>query len=129
MPKITIQADCGDAPRKALLRDMNIAFAKADVEAILDCFTDDVGWRIVGETELRGKAAMREALEAMKHVVTCELIIHSIITGGREGAVHGIVISEDGAPVAFCDIVQFDSATGELIEMMTSFAIELKTEG
>ncbi len=128
MLKITIHADCGDAPKKQLLRDMNIAFARSDVEAILDFFTDDVHWRIVGETELRGKAAMREALEAMKGVVTRELIIHSIITGGREGAVHGVIISEDGAPVAFCDVVQFDSAGGNLIGMMTSFAIELNTE-
>ena len=45
MPKITIHADCGDAPEKALLRDLNIAFANADVESILGFFSDDIRWR------------------------------------------------------------------------------------
>ena len=129
MPKITILADCGDVPAKALLRDLNIAFAEPDVEAILACFTDDAHWRIVGEAEVRGKAAMRQSLEAMKQVVTRELMIESIITDGGEGAVSGVIVSEGGAPVAFCDVVQFDSAAGNLIRSMTSYAVELKAEG
>ena len=54
MTKITITADCGDAP-KTLLRDLNIAFARADVEAILALMSDDVVWRMVGAGVSEGK--------------------------------------------------------------------------
>lgn len=88
MLKITVQADCDNAPKKLLLRDLNIAFARADVEGILDKFSDDMCWQIIGQAELRGKAAAREALEAMKNAAATELLIHSIITDGRDGAVN-----------------------------------------
>lgn len=84
MSKITVNADCGYAPEKALLSDLNIAFAKADVEGILGYFSDDIRWRIMGAADLHGKAAARKALEEMKDVVTRELVIDSIITQRRD---------------------------------------------
>ncbi len=99
MLKITVQADCDNAPKK-LLRDLNIAFVRADVEGILDIFSDDMCWQIIGQAELRGKAAAREALEAMKNAAATELVIHSIITDGREGAVNGVIRTGAGKSYA-----------------------------
>lgn len=45
-------------------------------------------WQIIGADDLRGKAAAREALEAMKNAAAAELVFHSIITDGRDGAVN-----------------------------------------
>lgn len=128
MLKVTINADCGNAPKALLLRDLNIAFARADVEDILDKFTEDIRWQIVGVADLRGKAAVRGALEAMQNVLASELLIHSIITHGLEGAVNGVITMEQGGSVAFCDVCQFASAAGKKIKTMTSYAVEIKTE-
>ena len=128
MTKITIHADCGDAPKKQLLRDLNIAFAHADVETILACFSDDIHWHIIGEADMRGKAAVREALDSMQDVVTRELIVHSIISNGREGAINGEIITEDGRRVAFCDLCQFASTAGKEILSMMSYTLEIKRE-
>ncbi|MDE2747740.1 MAG: nuclear transport factor 2 family protein [Chloroflexota bacterium] len=129
MTRITIHADCGGAPKKQLLRDLNIAFAKADVEGILEFFSDDIRWRIMGEADLRGKEAVRAALEAMQEMVASELIIHSIIIQGRAAAVNGLIRTEGGGSVAFCDICQFESADGNKIQSMMSYAVEIKSEG
>ena len=80
MPKITVHADCENSPRKALLRDLNIAFAKADIGGILDLFTDDIRWRIMGGS------------------------------------------------VAFCDVCEFESASGDRIRSMKSYTVELKAK-
>lgn len=128
MLKVTVNADCGNAPQKLLLRDLNIAFARADVEGILDKFTDDIRWQIIGGADLRGKAAARGALEAMQNALASELVIHSIITQGPEGAVNGIITMEQGGSVAFCDVCQFASAAGKKIKTMRSYAVEIKTE-
>ncbi len=125
MTKLTINADCGNAPQKLILRELNIAFARADVEAILKIFTDDIHWRIIGEANLRGKETVRAALEAMKDTVTTELTIHSIITHGPEAAVNGIITTEQGGTFAFCDVYHFTSASGKKINAMTSYVIDL----
>lgn len=128
MPRITVHADCENSPIKALLRDLNIAFAKNDIEGILDLFTDDIRWQIVGAEDLRGIAAVRASLEAMSGVATRELVIDSIITAGREGAVNGVIASEQGGSVAFCDVCEFESASGDRIKSMKSYTVELKTK-
>ena len=125
MTKLTINADCGNAPKKLILRDLNIAFARADVEAILEIFSDDIHWRIIGEANLRGKETVRAALEAMKDTVTTELTIHSIITHGPEAAVNGIITTEQSGTFAFCDVYRFTSASGKKINAMTSYVIDL----
>ena len=127
-PRLPWRADCGNAPEKELLRDLNIAFAHADVEGILSFFTDDIRWRIMGEADLRGKAAARAALKAMAGVAVRELVIDSIITQGREGAVNGLIVSESGGAVAFCDVCQFTSEAGGKIMSMMSYSVALKTE-
>ena len=129
MTKITVPAYCGDAPKRALLRELNIAFARADVEAILSFFSDSIRWEIVGEQELRGKAAVRRALEAMANQAAEELVIHSIIVSGREGAINGVIRLEQGGAVAFCDICHFESAAGEKIKSMKSYAVEINDGG
>ncbi len=126
-PIIIVLADCANAPMKQSLRDLNIAFARADVEAILAYFSDDIRWQIVGEADLRGTEAVRAALEAMQGVVVRELTIHSIITDGREGAINGLITTEQGSIVAFCDVCRF--TPGQKIDLMKSYTVEINKEG
>jgi ketosteroid isomerase-like protein len=53
-PKIIVEEDCGNAPKKLLLKELNIAFARGDSEKILSFVTDDIVWKIVGEKRLKG---------------------------------------------------------------------------
>lgn len=129
MTDFTIHADCGNYPKKLVLRDLNVAFAEGNVASILEHLTDDIRWQIVGEADLHGKKAVRAALEAMQNIVTTELVIHSIITHGAEGAVNGVITTEQGKPVALCDAYRFVSASGKKIQSMMSYAIELNSGG
>ena len=122
-PTVSAPADCGSSPIKASLRDLNIAFARSDVDAILDFFADDIAWHIVGEREIRGRAAARAMLKTMSGAVVSKLTIHSIISDGRRGAVNGVITSEPGSAVAFCDVCRFD-ASGK-IDLMKSYTVEL----
>lgn len=128
MTKISVQADCGNSPGKQLLRDLNIAYAQADVENVLSKFSDDIHWRIIGEFEMRGKAEVREVLEMMKEMAASELVIHSIITDGSEGAVNGLITTRQGKTAAFCDVCQFASAAGNLIKSIKSYTVEINKE-
>ncbi len=128
MPNITVKPDCGNSPEKALLRDFISAFAHADVDGILAPMSDDIVWHLVGETVIEGKENVRELLESMKNVGTSDLVIETIITHGRDAAVNGVIRSNSGQSHAFCDVVQFASATGMKIKTMTSYSIEISDE-
>ena len=125
MPSITVKPDCGNSPEKALLRDFISAFAHADVDGILAPMSDDIVWNLVGDAVIEGKENVRELLESMENAGTSDLVIESIITHGRDAAVNGVIRSNSGQAHAFCDVVQFDSAAGMKIKIMTSYSIEI----
>lgn len=123
--EIAVNVDCSGAPKKQLLRDLNIAFARADVEKILAFMSDDIRWQIVGEANLLGKDAVRAALQAMSDVHTSHLCIESIITDRQDAAVNGIITSANGRKFAFCDICEFAHAGDEQIKSLKSYTLEL----
>lgn len=127
MLKVHCPVDCGNAPRKQVLKDFNIAFAAGDVDAVLSIVHDDIVWDIVGERRVEGKAAMRATLEAMKDSRATELHIHHIITHGNQAAAHGVLTFEGGMKYAFCDVYVFAgfSKTAEL-RQITSYGLELR---
>ncbi len=55
MVKITVSADCGNAPKKLLLKDLNIAFVKGDTAFISESVADDLMWELVGDQTIHGK--------------------------------------------------------------------------
>ena len=129
MPNITVRPDCDNAPKKALLRDFISAFAHADIDGILSPMSDDVVWNLVGDSVIEGKENVRALLEAMQGIGTSDLVIESIITHGREAAVNGVIRSNSGEAHAFCDVVQFTSASSMKIKTMTSYSIAIDEEG
>ena len=111
MTKITVKPDCGNSPKKAFLRDLNVAFAKADLETISDSVTDDISWHIVGDRRIDGKAACLAALKEMSvyKYKASALTIHAAIAHGYDGAVNGEHTTEDGKRYGFCDVWEHGS--------------------
>ena len=125
MTKLTVTPDCGNAPKKAFLRDFNVAFARADIPTLLASVTDDFHWETVGEKRIAGKAAFAAALEEMKQHTAAELVIDKIITHGREAAVSGTIVMGDGKHFTFAEIYTFRGAKGDSIAALTSYVVEI----
>lgn len=123
-PKIIVEEDCGNAPKKLLLKELNIAFARGDVENILSYVTDDIVWESVGEKQLKGIENFRNELENLKQVEVAELKIENIITHGWIASANGIMHMKSGEKFAFCDVYVFNSAakTGK-IKAIKSYCI------
>lgn len=109
-PKIIVQEDCGNAPKKILLKELNIAFAQGDTEKILFYFTDDVEWESVGEKKLKGKENFRKEIGNLKQVDVVILKIENIITHGWIASANGEIHLKNGKKFAFCDVYVFNSA-------------------
>ncbi|MGM0580607.1 MAG: nuclear transport factor 2 family protein [Bacteroidota bacterium] len=125
--KINCKANCGNAPRKQLLKDLNIAFAKGEVQLILDMLTEDVQWEMVGDKVMNGKAEVAKDLESMKDYTAVEINIDHIITHGTDAACDGSFLMKNGDRFGFCDVYEFENNSKKAkIKNMISYAIGIK---
>jgi hypothetical protein len=125
--KVNCKEDCGNAPRKQLIKDLNIAFAKGDVRTILDMLTENMQWDMVGDKIMNGKEEVAKDLESMKDYTAVELNLDHIITHGTTAACNGSFLMKNGDKFNFCDVYVFEnnSKTAK-IKRMISYAIAIK---
>ena len=127
MTRITISADCGNAPKAQLIKDFNIAFAKGNIDAILSYFADDIYWETVGRKSWSGKIEVTAVLKSMTEVQASELIIDNILSHGKQCAANGVLKYGDGSVIGFCDIYTFSSHDSRAkIKSLISYAIDMK---
>ena len=126
MTKITSSPNCGNSPKMTFIKEFNIAFAKADVEFLLESVTEDIVWDIIGDKKIVGKKDFADELNKMKSKKVSELILHQILSHGKEGAANGIMELQNSKKYAFSDFYQFTGAKGAKIKSITSYAIEIE---
>ncbi|MDN3668228.1 nuclear transport factor 2 family protein [Echinicola jeungdonensis] len=125
MTKITSSPNCGNSPKMVFLKEFNIAFAKRDVEFLVESVTEEIVWTIVGIKKITGKKDFLFELEKIKMEKTTELMLDQILSHGKEGATNGIMKMQNGKKYAFSDFYQFNGARGAKIKSITSYIVEI----
>lgn len=125
---IVCAEDCGNAPKKVVIRDFIAALARGDEEFLRGNVTDHVRRDIVGRQSIVGADAfLRHALEESGRPIS-EVRIHNIITHGNVGAADGMIVTDEGR-TAFCEVFRFGSfAKHARIKEITSYIIPLPSE-
>ena len=126
MLNIKVDEDCGNAPKKILLRDFEIAFAQNNVAHLLELVVEDIHWNRVGNKVLEGIEAIAAEMAQRQSPKATELTLTNIITHGKTGAVNGTLQFENGSSYAFCNVYSFSSnAKNAKIKAITSYLIAL----
>lgn len=126
MLNVFCEEDCGNAPKKQLLKNVTIAYAKGDLPSVLEQVTDDVIWSVVGDKHIQGKEQFANELERFGHKTVTELHIEHIITHGKEATVNGVLTFKHDNRYAFCDVYLFNSSAKHAkIKEINSFVIRL----
>ncbi|WP_415953025.1 nuclear transport factor 2 family protein [Streptomyces sp. KLOTTS4A1] len=117
MLRIHSTPDCGNAPRKEVLRDLVIALAERDGETVSALVAEGVVWNQVGVSASDGREAVRGWAAAGPEVE--ELSFGALITHGREASVDGTLELTDGTRHAFCHVLRFAGAarTAKIVEI------------
>jgi ketosteroid isomerase-like protein len=105
--RLTVNEDCGNAPRKRVLRDFRRAWAAGDVDAMAEAVSDDVKWTRVGEGTVEGWRELEQAVTNMARKKATHLKIENIITHGSTAALNGAIKRKSGSTYEFCDVYQF----------------------
>lgn len=100
--------DCGNAPRKALIRDFTIALYRRNANDLMAWLKDNVLWEVVGSGVLAGIDEVQAWLLA--EPATTELSVNTIITHGWECGVDGTIVRAGGLSAGFCHILLFAGA-------------------
>lgn len=108
------------------LQKINEAFAKSNIEFILENVTDDIEWTAVGDFSVKGKEQFIKAMKKMVSEDPFRLEIKNIITHGDSAAVDGEMESPEGNRYAFCDVYKFRGFKNPKIKNMTSYVVELE---
>ena len=125
MTKIISSPNCGNSPRMTFLKEFNIAFAKGNLEFLIENATDEIVWNIIGDRKIEGKKRFAEELEKMRPEKATELIIEQILSHGKEGASNGIMKMQNGKKYAFADFYVFKNTKSTILKSITSYVIEI----
>ncbi|WP_197257521.1 nuclear transport factor 2 family protein [Paenibacillus dendritiformis] len=108
--RVSCPENCGNAPKKLLLKELHIAFTAGDIPFILEQMTDDMVWNVVGAQKMEGKDKLAAALIRLKSGKAIALQISSIITHGTSGSANGSITLDTGQGYAFCGVYHFNRA-------------------
>lgn len=127
MVTIHEEPDCGNSPRKEILRDLVVALAQRDVEHLAAVLDEDVSWTVVGEQTVSGRVAARGMALALPPVD--ELTFGTFLTHGRGAGVDGVLRLADGGETAFCHVLRFKStAKTAKVADINSYLIKVSGE-
>lgn len=105
--KIECAEDCGNAPKKLLLKEICIDYWGEGGHMLLENLSEEAVWNVVGGSRHVGLAAIRAQLAHGHGGQTTELRIHNIITHGNTAAANATVTMQDGSRIEYCDVYRF----------------------
>lgn len=116
---IVVEVDCGNAPRKAQIRDWLIALEGADNMVLAGLLAADVVWERVGEETWRGSGV---ALANVPDAPARSLRVSSMLSHGKQVAAEGSVLRADGSDIRFAHIITFSGhGKAALIESVVTY--------
>ncbi|OAV59885.1 hypothetical protein [Enteractinococcus helveticum] len=121
---IDIPEHCGNAPRKAVIRDFLIALCQRDIPQVQESLKDDVDWDILGPAQLQGGDDSTSWVESQPSATALHL--HTVITHGTDCGADGRVTYTDGTEIAFNHVFIFagHSKTAK-IKTIRSYLVEI----
>lgn len=113
--------DIDNAPKKLLLESFNEAFINKDIEALSGLLTDSFVWTLNSNIAVTGKDVFYKELKKLDFIAISAIVLDQVLTHGREGAVRGTCMYEDGSEKPFAHFYVFGGATGGKIKECVSF--------
>lgn len=113
----------------AIVKEINDAFTKNNVEGFLAHCTEDLYWGMAGETEQKGKPAIREWMKQMEGHEAPKFTVEAIFGDDTHVACHGQMTMKDPqgkeGKYSYCDVYTFK---GDKVSELRSFVVAHKSD-
>lgn len=123
--KVISPEDCGNAPKKRVLKELIIACAKKDFSVVTEYTAENIEWNVVNDAVVTGRDKVIQALEnkLTKKIIQIEIL--NIITHGHTAAANGTVELEDHSVYSFCNVYRFVSPGKNKLKQITTYVIKM----
>lgn len=118
--KVICAEDCGNAPKKIVVKDFITAMARNDTSHVTDMIIDQVEWNIVGTKIIRGQDEFLRHWQSQTGL--SEVHIENLISHGNTVAANGTEKHDQGK-ISFCHVYQFSSGKHAKIKNINSYII------
>lgn len=113
----------------AIVKEINDAFTKNNIEGFLDHCTEDLYWNMAGDSEQRGKDSIRKWMGQMEGHEPPKFSVDGIFGDGDRVACHGEMTMKDTQGMegkySYCDVYTFK---GDKVSALRSFVVAHKTD-
>lgn len=124
--RVIVGKNCGNSPRNLLIKNFIVAFEKCNTKFVKKNITEDANWEIIGEKTVSGKDNFIREMLNSKTVKPEKLIIDSIISHGKTGAVSGVLEFRNNKNLAFCHVIKMNNFSRDaVVKEMSSFIIKV----
>lgn len=87
--RVVVDVDCGNAPRKAQVRDWLLAIARADVDTACAALHDQVRWEFAAGPTHEGTDEVRSLIERMAAEPPSTIRLRNILSHGKQVCAEG----------------------------------------
>lgn len=129
MAEIHRSPDCGNSPKNLFAQEMTVALAIGDPEFLGQRIMEDATWRMAGEGDWAGRAAVLKEVGTVELPASAVLTIHHVMTHGKVGSVTGTILFPEGSAREFCDVYEFSNAKAAAVRRITSYRNEGNRDG
>ena len=94
--KIQIDEDCGNAPKKATIRDLLVFLAREEYDQVMDYMTEDIQWERAGGEKVAGRENLAALLSQLTDPSANSFTVTDILSHGDRCAASGTFRRADG---------------------------------
>ena len=109
---------------RAIVKEINDAFTRNDTEGFLAHCSEELYWNMAGDTEKKGKSAIREWMKQMDGHEAPKFTVDAIFGDANHVACHGEMTMKNAegkeGNYSYCDVYTF---SGDKVTELRSFVV------
>lgn len=121
MVDVVVEEDCGNAPKKAVIKDWLVSLAAGETDEVTSQLAEDARWDVVGSETVEGMTDISTVVSKLAALPVSTLIISNILSHGKRVAANGSLRLQDGREVRFAHFFTFSGhgRTAKISEIAT----------
>lgn len=129
MVTLSIDEDCGNAPKKQFISNLLVAVAEGNLVQARQYLSEEVSWTIVGEPQSEVASVPEQILQRLTADPSSTFRVDNILSHGKRCAANG-TFTTDGSAVSFAHIFEFSGhGKAAVIRVATSYLIGVGSGG
>ena len=125
MVEVAVEEDCGNAPKKAVIKDWLVSLTIGEADLVTSQLAENARWEVVGSRTVEGMTDISTIVTELSELPVSTLMIGNVLSHGKRVAADGSLKLRDGREVRFAHFFTFSGHGRKAkISEITTFTID-----